>query len=173
MELTAARLREVLDYDPETGVFRWRERKNKNGDGRGLWKLKRDVGTYSMKGYLTVEIGGRNYQSHRLAWLHVTGKWPKDQIDHINGIRDDNRFLNLREATAFENTRNAKAKKNNKTGLKGVSRRQRISGTFVFVARIHLENKRVHLGCFKTAEEASRAYIESARKHFGEFARLT
>ena len=101
-ELTAERLREVLAYDPDTGVFTWKARTSpfsrvNVGDVAG--NLRRD-------GYIEICVDGRKHQSHRLAWLYVYGEWPADQIDHINGIRTDNRIANLREANNAENHHN-------------------------------------------------------------------
>ena len=122
-DLTAERLREVLDYGPDTGVFTWKIRTNsrvKVGDVAGA--LRPD-------GYIQISIDGRLHRAHRLAWLYVTGESPPDQIDHINGVRDDNRIANLRLATSAENKQNLRrAKSRNKTGFLGVCTPRKIPG---------------------------------------------
>jgi hypothetical protein len=87
-ELTAERLRELLNYDPDTGVFTWRVRpvhSHRVGDIAGSVRTTR--------GYRLIGVAGRVYKAHRLAWLYMMGEWPKDQIDHINRDPSDNRFL--------------------------------------------------------------------------------
>jgi HNH endonuclease len=158
--VTAERLRELLNYDPETGVFTWRL-----ADGRLV--TGGDVaGTRHSRGYIVISVGGRRYFAHRLAWLYVTGAWPTHHIDHVNGVAHDNRIANLREATPAQNTRNGKLHRDNKSGLKGVSR----AGNH-WRATIGIGRRTVHLGCFKTPEAAHAAYCVAARKHHGEFHR--
>jgi hypothetical protein len=159
--LTAEELRERLDYDPLTGVFTWRASNNfsyKTGDVAGY---------YTDLGYRRIEMKGRSYAAHRLAWLHVYGVWPPAELDHINGVRDDNRIANLREATRAENNRNTKAWRNKRCALKGVDM-PRGRG---FRARIRAQGKSVHLGYYGTEEEAHAAYKAAAEKEFGAFAR--
>jgi hypothetical protein len=122
-----------------------------------------------VSGYWGIGIEGRSYAAHRLAWLYVTGEWPKDQIDHINCTRADNRFSNLREATNAENSKNSKISKNNTSGFKGVSWDQRNKK---FIASIGVGGKLLYLGRFRDPRAASQAYREAAEKHHGEFARV-
>lgn len=144
-ELTAARLRAVLDYDPSTGVFTWI-----NGQRLGLV-----AGSPDRRGYWTIKIDRRRYKAHRLAFLHMTGEWPHCDVDHERGDRQDNRWKKLREATPFQNQQNRlKAQKNNVSGLLGVSRR----GSS-FLASITANRKVYSLGTFKTAELAHAAYL--------------
>lgn len=160
--LTADRLRELLNYDPGTGVF------TRKVGRAGNAKEGEVAGYRSRKGYRVIKIDCRPYKAHRLAWLYETGAWPADLIDHINGIKDDNRFVNLREATNAENIQNAKRFKSNSSGFKGVSfLRGRWS------SRIRIGGKSKWLGWFYTPEEAYAAYISAAEKYHGEFARLT
>ena len=115
MELTQEYLRDVLDYQPETGVFTWKISPNKRirvGDA---------TGTSLSSGYRRVRVLGTSYRAHRLAWFYVHGEWPPEQIDHINGVRDDNRIKNLRCATYTENQKNKRRGKNNTSGVVGVS----------------------------------------------------
>lgn len=115
-----------------------------------------------------IRINRRLYMAHRLAWLYVTGTWPINHVDHINGNRSDNRFANLRAATSRENARNSRMRANNACGYKGVHYKKQLNK---FVAQIHVDGRVYHLGVFGTAEEAHAAYCKAAREHFGEFAR--
>ena len=97
--ISVARLKEVLGYDAKTGVFVWRYVRKGMSSNRSLVAgMPRKV-----RGYRYIRIDGQLYAAHRLAWLYIHGRWPVDQIDHINGIRDDNRLVNLREATNGQN----------------------------------------------------------------------
>lgn len=111
-------VRELLHYDPETGVFRWRKKHARcirAGDIAGC--LDR-FGA----GYWRIRIDGKGYSGHRLAWLYVHGKWPEQVIDHINGDRADNRIANLREATHRQNQQNrTRVQRNNTSGVRGVT----------------------------------------------------
>lgn len=121
-ELTAERLRELLSYDPETGIFRRvaTRRQVKSGDIAGS-----DDG----KGYWRIRVNGEKHRAHRLAWLYVNGAWPIDQLDHINGDKLDNRICNLREATNSENQQNRSLPKSNTSGRLGVHfDKQKIGG---------------------------------------------
>lgn len=157
--LTYEKADALVSYNPETGEMRWRI------DGR-----KRKAGTPAggslMKGYKRLKIDYQNYPHHRVAWLLMTGEWPPDQIDHINGVRTDNRWCNLRAANCSQNLANRTMK--TKLGLpKGVQIRK--NGRFS--AQAWLGGHRVCLGTYDTAAEAHSAYLSAARSHFGEFAR--
>lgn len=146
--IAAQDLREALDYDPATGVFRWRPgpRRRRVGQIAG--------GVNTRLGYRQICIAGRCLYAHRLAWLHMTGEWPIGELDHINGDREDNRWANLRPATRSENEQNiSRARSDSRSGLRGVVARGRR-----WTAQIELDGKRRHLGTFDTAEEASGAY---------------
>lgn len=161
--LTHARLQELLDYDPQTGIFTWKKptgRRVKVGQIAGC-----DIGS----GHLVIRIDTRAYCYHRLAWLYVTGEWPPQEIDHKDRNPGNNRFDNLRLATHAQNLKNQRKPKNNTSGFKGVKLDKR-NGRWI--ARITMEYKDVHIGCFATAEEAAKAYDDAALKHFGEFAAL-
>jgi hypothetical protein len=151
--LTANKVRSLLSYDPETGVFHWLKRAQNVFVGDVAGSCTRQ------DGYRWITIDNLAYVAHRLAWLHVTGKWPTNQLDHINGVRDDNRIANLREATATQNRRNNR-------DVKGFQ--QNAHGRFR--ARIWVNGKILHLGMFATETEARQAYREAAKKYFGKFA---
>jgi hypothetical protein len=156
-ELILARLKELLDYDPETGVFVW---KVTRGSARpGDVAENRHVG-----GYRQVVISRKRYLSHRLAWFYINGQWPSDEIDHINRERADNRIANLREATRAQNV--CRSVRRSKSGVHGVRRRD-----FGWQARIRVTGKDIHLGTYQTVDEAKTAYRIAAIHHFGEFAR--
>lgn len=109
------------------------------------------------------------YAAHRLAWLIVTGRWPEHTIDHINGDPSDNRFCNLREATAAENLRHRGIMKSNKSGVKGVHWfKQYNKWRAIIVAR----GKQIFLGHFDNIEDAKAAYRQAAVELHGEFARF-
>lgn len=152
--VTYERLRELLAYSKKTGVFTWKcptSRKHKCGDVAGSRVGHR---------YIHIEIDGRSYGAHRLAWLYVRGVWPSGQIDHKNGVRDDNRFDNLRDGSRSFNQQNQrKAQSRNMTGFLGVSR----SGKR-FKARIVVASAQRQIGTFDTPEEAHRAYVQAKRR---------
>ena len=158
--VTAERARELLDYNPETGVLRWRTKR------RGQ---KRNIATcLSSSGYSLIGLDYRLYRAHRVMWLLMTGKWPDHDIDHINGVRTDNRWVNLRSATRTQNTYNRCAQRNNKSGYKGVFFHKRANR---WQAVIGVDGKRIHLGCFRSPELAAAAYARAAKIHHGDFAR--
>jgi len=175
-DIDAAFVRSILDYDPETGVFTWRPRPIEHFKTERAWKIwnTRFSGTFAGgvdgNGYCQIAIDNKRYKSHRLAWLYMTGEWPKDQIDHVNMTRADNRFCNMREATNSENGGNRGAQCNNTSGYKGVNWRNDKSR---WRAKIRSNGKDIHLGYFDCPAAASFAYQISADKHHGEFARAS
>jgi len=126
------------------------------------------AGGKEAKGYLSIRIDGKRYKSHRLAWLYMTGRWPKDQIDHLNGVRDDNHWFNLREANASQNRRNSAGNSSSSSIYKGVSWH---GGIGKWVARYGANGKIHNLGSFDREEDARRAYIDAAKPIFGDFFR--
>lgn len=170
-----AHLKSRLDYDPETGVMTWRERGSESHVGRYDVRLAGKVaGTLNHKGYrvvrLTIDGALQGYSSHRLIWMIAYGEDPgENQIDHINGVRDDNRLANIRIATQSENQKNVPAKITNESGYKNVSRR---NDSGLYRARITVDGGRVHLGDYATAEEAGSVARKAMIDHYGEFARL-
>ncbi len=164
--VSAGRLREVLDYSPDTGVFVWKIRMGTHG------KIGFVAGHISRKGCLHIAIDRVVFLAHRLAWLHVNGEWPNGEIDHRNLNKLDNRIDNLRVATNQGNSANRRALRNNRLGVKGVGiSTVRVRKPQRYRARIRVNNALIHLGYFSTAADASAAYDIAARKHFGEFAR--
>ena len=148
---------ERLFYNEKTGIFYWRETELIHARMRG-----REAGTLSV-GYVVISVKKdgkqRIFKAHRLAWLFINGNFPKLQIDHINGIKTDNRIENLRETSSFQNMQNLKtAQKNNKLGVLGVNKKGR-----KYRASIGINGKIKEIGRFATIEEASNAYIQAKR----------
>ena len=140
-------LKKIMDYDPKTGVFRWKE-------SPCSWiKPGMRAGNVKPAGYRCMTIGGKKNQAARLAWLYVHGYWPENEIDHINRIRDDDRIENLREVTTQCNMRNAQQPKTNTSGVKGVYRLKKCADKN-WRARISHNNKNYCLGCFEDYDEA-------------------
>jgi hypothetical protein len=156
-------LRELLDYNPETGVF---IRKVQTSN---RIKVGEEAGNKHHTGYRMIRFKGGRYLAHRLAWYYVYGVEPKEYLDHINGTRDDNRISNLREATWAENQRNRGKQISNTSAYKGVSFHKRDKK---FCARCCADGKRHHLGYYDTAEAAHEAYKTFATKHHGDFANI-
>jgi hypothetical protein len=112
-------------------------------------------------------LDGRRYGEHQLVWLAETGAFPTQKLDHINGVRDDNRIANLRLATSKQNNENASLRKDSSSGRRGVSWRARSQK---WVAQIQHNNRKIHLGYFDTVEAAHFAYIQSATQLFTHYA---
>jgi len=164
--LTAERARQLLDYNAETGELTWRSRGDSEWDAKYSGKA---AGKKYPRGYVVVRINKKSYRAHRLAWLITTGRFPKEQLDHINCIKDDNRLQNLRECSNAENQRNIGIKPINKSGFKGVSWD---SAKNKWRARIKTNYKEKMLGTFDDPQEASKCYAEAAKRLHKEFARL-
>ncbi|MCO7736417.1 HNH endonuclease [Brucella intermedia] len=155
---------EWLSYSPENGLFRWKKDVNS--------KTKRNdiAGSVNDRGYRTICLNYKVRRAHRLAWLYVTGEWPDEDIDHINGDRDDNRIDNLRPATRTLNNANSKTRDSTQAGYKGVALNKRTGKWF---ARINNQGQHQHLGTFESAVEAHAAYAQAANENFGPFARAS
>jgi len=147
------RITQLLDYDPETGVFTWRPRL---------------AGTVVKNGYVTLSVDSCRVYAHRLAWFYVHGEWPKEQVDHINGKRDDNSIKNLRLASQSQNSCNGVLRANNTSGYRGVSWSKKNQK---WIARIVKHRKQHVLGYFASKEEAYDEYLEAARDLHGEYSR--
>lgn len=154
--LTYEQANEYLSHDSKTGVLVWKKDINKQKAG--------NIAGYVCKhnGYVIVYLLGKIHKAHRIAWLLNYGEYPKNQIDHINGIKHDNRLCNLREATNQQNCFNLRDKRShNSTGYLGVSFAR---GCFKpYKAKIVLNGKQKHLGCYETAELAHEAYLKAKR----------
>jgi hypothetical protein len=149
---TLEQFKEVLSYDPNTGIFFWRHTDRKKIKGAIAGHLDQD-------GYRIIKVWNKDYKAHRLAFFYSFGRWPQDQIDHINGVRADNRIANLREADKFQQRRNSRT-----SPLKGAYRVGRRWRSY-----IRFSNKSYYLGTWDTQEEANQAYAKAAKEYFGEF----
>jgi len=165
--LTQERLKEALQYDPDTGVFIWIS-KPLGIKGNGI-RLGSVAGSLKEDGYIRIGIDGEYFYANRLAWLYLYGEFPEAEVDHANGVRSDNRKTNLRLANIQQNRRNTKRNSLNTSGYKGVHFSKAAKK---WLATIFLNGKNRHLGCFETAEVAAAAYRKAAAFHFGEFARF-
>lgn len=145
----ADELRAVLDYDPETGALTRRS-------------TGKPVGTVNGRGYVVVGFQGRKLLAHRLAWIITHGTWPKDQIDHVNGIRSDNRLANLRDVSASENSRNQSLRRDNTSGRIGVSFDKRSGKWYAY---IRIDGRTVNLGRYDAQEDAVAARAAAEREY--------
>lgn len=166
-DLTAEYVRQILDYDPETGRLRWKYRI----DTTPTWNKRfsgRSAGWLGKDGYLRVLINNKGYLQHRLAWLIMTGSWPEVIIDHQDLNRSNNKWENLRLANHAQNKSNSDANANNHSNLKGVSFHR---ATGKWRARIGHAGESKFLGLFPTKEDAHDAYRKESVKLYGDFAR--
>lgn len=159
---TQRRLKELLGYNPTTGIFTWRVRRGGSANAGSIAGM---VGNF---GYRFIGIDGWKYPEHRLVWVFIHGKWPKE-LDHINRDRADNRLLNLRIVTRSENCSNRGLSRNNTTGFKGVYN----CGDRGWSAVIRVRGNKMWFGYFDTALEAHNVYVETAIRLRGEFAYVT
>ena len=159
--ITLGVLRENLLYSPETGFFTWLVVKR---PGQAVGDV---AGSVNKAGYRVIQLDGRIYKAHRLAWLYVHGVWPANTIDHINGAKSDNRIANIREATCQQNGANRRGPNRNATcGIRGVYWSKAHSR---WKASIGHENKRRFLGLFASKDDAANAYNAAAAILYGEF----
>lgn len=153
--ITKERLHELFEYDIDTGVFTRKTSFNR-------WKVGDKVGYVNTDGYIEAGVDGEYYGVHRLAWIYVNGDIHVDEIDHINGVRDDNRISNLRPATKAINAQNKRvARVDSKSGILGVCWHKTSSK---WHAQIQVAGKKLHLGTFVNKEDAYDAYISAKRK---------
>ena len=163
--LTAQLLREMLSYDPETGEFRWLVKASKNTVVGSI------AGSILGNGYRQIRmLGKQSFYVHRLAYLYMTGEWPPEQIDHVDGNPDNNKWNNLRISNQTQNMGNTRVPDHNTSGIKGVSwckRRKK------WRAYIVINQKQEALGHYVYKHDAAAAYAKRAREVFGEFARTS
>jgi len=165
--MTGSKTEELITWEMAADLYRYNV---DTGDitflrGFKAGKLAEDK---SGDGYRRVRINGRNFYAHRVAWLLANREWPDGVIDHRDGNRSNNALSNLRVATTQLNMANSKVGARNKTGFKGVSKR---NGKFHAI--IHKDRKQLRLGSYQTEHEAAAAYKEAAVRLFGKFARTT
>lgn len=167
MRLTQARLKELLHYDPATGLFTRLVARNGNTAKAGT-----RAGSLKAHGYRAINVDGRRYYEHQLAILYMTGTLPDNRVrvDHRDCNVACNKWANLRVATPTQNCQNRKINKTNAHGFKGVFRHVDPKRSKRYGARIKVNYKAIHLGWFQTPEEAHVAYCRAAQEMFGEFA---
>jgi hypothetical protein len=158
--LTQERLKELLDYNPESGHFYWKVKSNH------FIKIGAQAGGINQKGYVIVGIEGARCYAHRVAWLFTYGKFPTAQVDHIDGDKSNNSITNLRLCTNAENHKNQGIRKTNTSGFKGVSWDSKNESWF---AQTTLINRHIFLGYYESPEEASIAYNTFAKANHGQF----
>ncbi len=161
--ITQDRLRKLLSYNTETGNFTWLVTRRPQTPAGSRANFR------NADGYVFIRIDRVGYMAHKLAWLYMFGELPAAQIDHINGMRDDNRIANLRLATPSENGRNRGATASNTSGVKGVTWHKRDQR---WQAQIGHNGYHVHLGYFTDLAAATAAYEAAASRLHGEFARI-
>lgn len=159
-DVTQEELKRRLNYDPETGIFRWAD--VQRGYSKGSI-----AGSPEKKGYIGIKVGKRTYKAHRLAWLYMTGEWPEQFLDHINGIKGDNRWSNLRQANGSENQFNHRVRSDNTSGIKGVSWSKRRRA---WVCSVAIKGKSKYLGQARSLEEARIKVMNGRVMMHGEFA---
>ena len=156
-----ARLKELLDYNPQTGSFTWKVHRHRTqpGDVAGS--------TSKITGYVTIRVCGYLYQAHRLAWFYVHGKWPDAEVDHVNRIRTDNRIGNLRDASSTQNSCNSSMRSDNTSGAKGVFWSKKSKK---WHARVGFKSRHYNLGFYKSLDEAKAVVAEARKRIHREFA---
>ena len=154
-KIDCKQLKELLSYDPDTGLFTWKISPSNSV------KQNQIAGTHNTNGHIQIKIFRQRYFAHRLAWFFVKGHWPKAIIDHINGIRDDNRIANLREVTASQNGHNqTKPHSRTQSGYLGVSW---IKSRNKWQAGIGINGKYKFLGYFDDPKSAHAKYLEAKK----------
>lgn len=162
-------LRKIFHYDPLVGDFIYLQHRRRGTVGSTAGYIEQ--GTDGLPGYRVIQIECVRYYAHRLAWLYMTGGWPRKNIDHADRNKANNRWANLREATETQNKANVPRRRGRKYDLpKGVSFDPRLS-LRPYSARLQVGRQRISLGHYASPNEASMAYGAGAKKYFGEFAR--
>jgi len=160
--LSHAELKRLLHYDPSTGLF------TRLVQTTPAVKVGDIAGGLNAHGYIQISVLNVAFLAHRLAWFYMTGAWPVADIDHISGVRDDNRWCNLRTATRTENLRNTATRADNTSGHKGVGWSNK---TNQWRAYIQINGKTKSLGHFDEKQDAILARQTAEKLHFGEFVR--
>lgn len=160
LALTQERLKHLLHYNPDTGVFTWVQRASKSV------RVGNSAGSKNKSGYIDIRIDKSLHKAHRLAWLYIYGVWPNGKIDHINNVKTDNRICNLREASNNENGWNVGKPSTNTSGVKGVSWDAEKNK---WKAHCRVFGEKYTVGRSSSKEDAERAVAEFRNKHHGEF----
>lgn len=161
--LTQTELKNLLRYDPETGIFTWLVSTRNTKPGT-------NAGSKNREGYIYITVSGKKYLAHRLALFYMEGQLPEAFVDHVNRNPADNRYSNLRAANVAQNAVNSGLRVDNTSGHKGVSL---FRPTGKWRARGHVNGKEIQLGHFDRKEDAILAYRSFARTHHGQFINLS
>lgn len=162
--LTFDEANRLFTYDPFTGELRWSDNEEdlncykRNNAARMKGK---SITSTHVNGYIQVQVNKKGYLVHRVAWLMCWEEWPRFQIDHIDGNRSNNKISNLRDVPSLENQKNQKIHSTNRSGVTGVRKK----GHERFEATIFVNGKRLHLGVFKTLEDAASARKKANEKY--------
>jgi len=160
--LSQDRLKKLLSYDPQTGLFTRLARPGKRSDLVGTI-----AGSPSNQGYILINVDNQKYRAHRLAWFYVTGRWPSALLDHRNRLKDDNRWDNLREATKAQNEQSKAPSSINTSGTKGVAWSR---ATKKWQAYIDHPGIARHIGVFESFKDAVAARRSKEQQIFGDYA---
>jgi hypothetical protein len=165
-------LRKFFNYDPETGIFTWKERQKGHWPSGKYQKMNcvtwnsqyagKVAGSKHESGYTIIQFGTRNLRAHRLAWIYMNGDAPFGDLDHINRVKDDNRICNLRIVDRSQNMRNYLLCKNNTSGVRGVSWNKQF---FRWDVNIKVGMKNIHIGVYKDFDDAVKARYEAEVKY--------
>lgn len=171
-DITAEYARQLLNYDPETGILTWKARTPdmfEDGLRAKEWRCRNWNAKFAGKragcicnGYQRIRVNDVLYVGHRLAWLITYGAWPDDELDHRNGTADGDSLINLRPATRQQNCQNLRLRSDNKSGHMGVSWNKSSSK---WGARIKISGKYLHLGLFDEVTDAANAYLAAKAKY--------
>ncbi|HAS1116380.1 TPA: HNH endonuclease [Enterobacter cloacae] len=160
MLLTSERIKESLSFDPSTGIFVWKVKTGRSKPGM-------IAGSLNSFGYRQISLGGKRYFAHRLAWIWCNGEiYSGLEIDHVNGIRDDNRISNLRLVSRSQNNMNTTTSKRNQSGCRGVCFHSRDK---LWHARVFVNRKPAAFKTFKSKEDAIKFVTSEREKIFGSY----
>lgn len=163
--MTPEQAKLLFDYDPASGVMRW-----KVPSGRyGRFPAGCIAGSPNSTGCLQISYRSKKYKVHRVAFAIMTGRWPAQFIDHIDGNPANNAWSNIREASPAQNKRNQRIRKDSRTGVKGVWIDRRVGK---FAAQITVDGQQISLGYYRSLDDAAKAYREASQRYHGEFGRV-
>lgn len=155
LQISAGRVRELFNYEPETGFLTWKSQ----SVGRGRCHMAGDRAGCAAGNRRQVCVDGTTIKEHRVIWAWLHGKWPDGDVDHINGDATDNRSANLRDVPRSVNLQNQRKQRAGcATGLLGVYKNHRS-----FTAAIYVDGRSLNLGNYATADAAHGAYIQAKR----------
>lgn len=158
--ITQNRLKELLHYDPVTGIWTWKVIRT------GYAYIGSQAGNITKHGYRNIRVDGKLYRSSRLVYLYMKNEWPSEEIDHIDRNRSNDKWDNLRKADSCQNSYNRGVRTDNSTGHKGICRHKT---TQKYQVNIGVNKKFLYLGSFDTLDEAIKVRKEAELKYHGEY----